>query len=92
MPAMPVMGEKEGVMPKETVQLRDDMAVHVGWQRFPEGSASAAVQLATIAKPHSAEGVDDPLMGLYVDLNRDQINAVIRNLRRARDAAYGRDE
>lgn len=30
--------------------------------------------------------------GLYVDLDRDQINRLIRNLRRARDQAFGRDE
>lgn len=30
--------------------------------------------------------------GFYVTLNRDGINRLIRNLRRARDQAYGRDE
>lgn len=30
--------------------------------------------------------------GFYVDLNRREINALIRNLRRARDQAFGRDE
>lgn len=30
--------------------------------------------------------------GFYVDLNRQAINRLIRNLRRARDQAFGRDE
>lgn len=30
--------------------------------------------------------------GLYVDLDRTAINALIRNLRRARDQAFGKDE
>lgn len=30
--------------------------------------------------------------GLYVDLDRAAINRLIRNLRRARDQAFGRDE
>lgn len=30
--------------------------------------------------------------GFYVDLNRHAINDLIRNLRRARDQAFGRDE
>lgn len=30
--------------------------------------------------------------GMYVDLDRQAINRLIRNLRRARDQAFGRDE
>ena len=30
--------------------------------------------------------------GMYVDLNRASVNKLIRNLRRARDQAFGRDE
>lgn len=30
--------------------------------------------------------------GMYVDLDRNSINKLIRNLRRARDQAFGRDE
>lgn len=30
--------------------------------------------------------------GMYVDLDRTSINKLIRNLRRARDQAFGRDE
>jgi hypothetical protein len=30
--------------------------------------------------------------GMYVDLDRAGINKLIRNLRRARDQAFGRDE
>lgn len=82
-------------MPKEIVHAQaEDSQVVVGWT--PEAADSnrfGAVQLATIAKPlpkDDAEVVE--ATGMYVDLNRAQLNAVIRNLRRARDAAYGRDE
>ncbi len=42
-------------------------------------------------------GGDDDLTivvtdGFYVDLDRNAINTLIRNLRRARDQAFGRDE
>lgn len=30
--------------------------------------------------------------GFYVDLDRNAVNSLIRNLRRARDQAFGRDE
>lgn len=34
----------------------------------------------------------DARQGFYVDLDRQGINKLIRNLRRARDQAFGRDE
>lgn len=46
---------------------------------------------------HQAEG-DDAVrrdihaQGFYVSLGRKEVNALIRNLRRARDQAFGRDE
>lgn len=35
---------------------------------------------------------EQPFAGFYVSLDRQGINALIRQLRRARDQAYGRDE
>lgn len=46
---------------------------------------------------HEAEGAEAARrelwsQGFYVDLDRSGINRLIRNLRRARDQAFGRDE
>ena len=38
------------------------------------------------------EGVSHVTDGMYVNLDRPAINKLIRNLRRARDQAFGRDE
>lgn len=76
-------------MPKETITVggttQQPTTVHVGWDR------TGHVQLATKGWLHGA-APDDPEVGLYADLNREQINTLIRHLRRARDTAYGRDE
>lgn len=66
-------------MPKEVVGVGQMVAV-VGWSKEGEH-----VQVATILK-------DDPEDGWYVDLNRAEINRLIKALRTARDQAYGRDE
>jgi hypothetical protein len=71
--------------------------VHVGWDR------KGFVQVATVApagrvapydpvqKKHViAQDAHDP--GWFVGLDRDGINQLIRNLRKARDAAFGKDE
>lgn len=69
--------------------------VEVGWTAAGDGVVHIATctsiperlqALATAA----AEGSD--WQGLCICLDRTQINALIRELRRARDAAYGRDE
>lgn len=61
-------------------------AVKVMW-----GADSDHVQVATI-DPEAPEPTDHDPNGLHVYLNRSQINALIRTLRRARDASFGRDE
>lgn len=76
-------------MPKEVIHCSPTEQVHVGWDR------DGHVQIASLGDPrHSGEpGVDEGMgAGSFVDLTRLQINLLIRNLRRARDAAYGRDE
>lgn len=76
-------------MPKETITVggttEQPLTVHVGWDRH------GSVQLATKGWLLGAAS-HDPETGLYADLNREQINTLIRNLRRARDTAFGRDE
>lgn len=79
-------------MPKEIVlgeQLTDDEAeglVQVGWQDWP----ISHVQVATFSRAKvTHETIWD---GFFVTLDRHQINQLIRNLRKARDRAFGRDE
>jgi hypothetical protein len=80
-------------MPKEIVLSADPLhdgeevegLVQVGWNVEAE-----YVQVATFSRAMvTHETIWD---GFYVSLNRDGINRLIRNLRRARDQAYGRDE
>lgn len=70
--------------------------VHVGWDR------DKYVQIATV-EPRGAIAPWDRLQekhviagggtpGWFVTLDREGINALIRNLRKARDSAFGRDE
>ena len=67
-------------MPRETINPTSEFPVRVGWDR--QGS----VQVSVHESPVSAEG------GLCSSLDRQTCNALIRVLRRARDAAFGRDE
>ena len=79
-------------MPKEYVRAGwepCDFCVVVGWSRKDSGGH---VQLATIRDRDNPESGDDPANGLYMTMDRESINAVIRVLRRARDQAFGRDE
>jgi hypothetical protein len=93
-------------MPREIVRscffdalnINDDVQsfVQVGWSR--EGF----VQIATVApkgaiapwddeqQRHVIADVHDP--GWWIDLDRHGINNLIRLLRKARDAAFGKDE
>ena len=69
--------------------------LHIGWT-----PGSEHVEVASV-HPHGAlslqEGgewhsVDGPTPGWFIQLDRQGINAAIRALRKARDAAYGADE
>ena len=88
-------------MPKSYVITKSDQkradeqggelpAILVGWH------SNGWVQLASVLK-QSVEGSTSELeakvdQGQFIDLDRDACNQLIRMLRRARDAAYGRDE
>lgn len=58
--------------------------VSVGWNK-----ETGSVQVATVDPDGDPFAVSS---GLYVDLDRQGINDLIRHLRRARDQAFGRDE
>lgn len=86
-----------GVMPKELIYSSEALSgcastaavehIAVGWER------DKGVQLGVVNGPPvelTINGVrSDP--GLWMDLDRAQINRLIRSLRKARDAAYGQD-
>lgn len=85
-------------MPKEVVHTSEQyssdypdetLLAQVGWGRDAE-----YVQLSTVrVKTVTHEPVESTVSGgWYVSLNRSGINDLIRNLRRARDQAFGRDE
>lgn len=80
-------------MPKEVIydkfgpQLTNGdpklFTVNVGW------SLGGDVQVATV---DDSEPLGTVKSGLYVTLDRDGINRLIKALRKARDQAYGKDE
>lgn len=76
-------------MPKENINCSDesDTRVVVAWRSAPEGH----VQVATENPDGSVSVVDEQITGWYVTLNREQINRLVRCLRRARDSAFGPD-
>lgn len=84
-------------MPKENIDdmVTDGFRAKVTWRAGETGY----VQLATVSenspfKWPPQEGCDDKgdFDGWHVTLDRAGINRLIRVLRRARDAAFGRDE
>lgn len=88
-------------MPKEIIYNKygntpeNSEFVHIGWDR------DCHVEVATVS-PHGRLMAYDPetktyvqmgdTPGWFIQLDRHGINEMIRVLRRARDAAYGKDE
>jgi hypothetical protein len=71
-------------MPREFITNPDtDFIVSVGWDR------NGNVQVATLNTLYEDPSVE---AGWYVEVNRSEINDLIRLLRKARDGAFGRDE
>lgn len=80
-----------------------DSRIELQWQRHPAGDVRlATTRWAGDGPPDTTRAYLDPLGpdaelryawdGRYVELDRDQLNHLIRQLRTARDQAYGRDE
>lgn len=86
-------------MPKENIDdvVNRDFRAEVKWvgNHQPDGWVQLASvnQSSTLTLPGDNPG-DPPqkFEGWHVTLDREGINRLIRSLRRARDAAYGRDE
>jgi hypothetical protein len=88
-PAVPP-GHKDG-------DVWRDSALHVGWHADVDGGGHVQVALESdlsylrmaLDSPNETEG----RTSMYTPvLNRAELNKLIRTLKRARDAAYGRDE
>lgn len=83
-------------MPRESVYGMDgdNTAAKVGWH--PQGNVQIGVSAAgefTFNTPTpGAVSVSGPYSDLWVSLDRKGVNDLIRILRRARDAAFGKDE
>lgn len=74
---------KEVIHPSVPSETQQNFA-EVGWSNV------GFVQVATRGGGDYDEQVN-PRPGVYADLDRDQINRLIRTLRKARDAAFGAD-
>lgn len=91
---MPKSSYYENARPDGTQQRRFE----IGWNR-DGGVQIATTRLAEGAEPDSewldaADGAEPKPAwdGQWMDLDRYQVNELIRALRRARDQAFGRDE
>ncbi len=80
-------------MPKENTAGCDaTFRVEVSW------APNAWIQLASVntesqlTLPPGGGPGSEPFDGWHVTLDRDGVNRLIRSLRKARDAVYGRDE
>lgn len=89
---------KELIYSREALDPRDDLGPYpvehlaVGWTKAPTG----VVQVGLTAGPSATIRIDEGATvgdtnSLWLDLDRAQINMLIRSLRKARDAAYGSD-
>jgi hypothetical protein len=67
--------------------------VEVGWSAGHVQLATCSDDLDALRALGAAAAPDQPdWRGIFLPLDREQVNDLIRNLRRARDSAFGRDE
>lgn len=76
------------------VELFNDDLKYVSGENYPDIVPNGGTEPI---KTRTAEGLQAVMRsvwadGFYVTMDRDGINKLIRNLRRARDQAFGRDE
>lgn len=76
-------------MPREDIRSvgSDNTVVRVGWS--PE---TGDVQIATLNMDVYTQDLHSPAGGWFLNLDRRGLNELIRVARRARDAAFGKDE
>jgi hypothetical protein len=78
--------------PNASYALPVEDTIHVGWSNFTDGWVQvASLRSETIlGTPNAPEHLSQP-SGLYVNLDREGLNRLIRALRKARDRAFGAD-
>lgn len=87
-----------GVKESTVTELRTDPALFVGWQGSDAGHVQVAMEMDIAHVAELLDAADDggdktTRVTMYTGvLDRAALNRLIRVLRRARDAAYGRDE
>ena len=82
-------------MPRENVFGTDGTAVKVGWSSqggSVQIGAGAAFPFTFVEPLPAGVTVDGQYNDLWINLDRQGCNDLIRHIRRARDAAFGRDE
>lgn len=83
-------GDNGAVAVVETIWHRDAEHVQVATRCLDRSTHEPWVE--HYAEPGGRAGTVTVADGFFVNLDRKGINDLIRNLRRARDQAYGRDE
>jgi hypothetical protein len=96
-----------GVMPKFNLYpypnpdgTNADSRIEVGWSKWPTGDVRVATTVLQPGADRNSDLMpstpDEPYRpawdGRFVGLDRNQVNELIRRLRRARDEAFGADE
>jgi hypothetical protein len=87
-------GDKAVPEPIGTKVMENPAVVHVGWNRAGWVQVSIEADqtyFRFVAENPDAQG-DGRTTAYVPPLSRDEVNKMIRALRRARDQAYGRDE
>jgi hypothetical protein len=84
---LPAMSDRDGTQEQPPIVP----IVDVRWNRQGTVQVVSKAEDPLGGRATDEEGVSY-LDGFYVDLEREAINKLIRNLRRARDQAFGRDE
>jgi len=72
-------------------RVPDDICVHVGWNRAGWVQVSLSLYAERLAQIASQVGTDHEVSVYSETLSREEINKMIRALRKARDQAYGSD-
>lgn len=89
------MTEIAGAPDSAITGTRTDPTVYVGWQNGDAGHVQISLDMdaAQVIEVLGSEHSDADRIAIYTGiLRRTEINRMIKVLRRARDAAYGRDE
>lgn len=79
-----------GMLTENKSQLEAYYAQRIRNAMTPSGVAIADADVVALGRAMASEPIE--LDGFWVQLGRVGINALIRNLRKARDQAYGADE